>query len=228
MAGKRGEQSSPDVNNKLILKKAVHKRIEQIEAKAFISEREVYEFIRSFFKKYLGIDYEFTREELVKELKKVYLTPEIQKRVNDLFIKISEMEHSSHAFNKDELQGFLLDFKALVDDLIGSHYQKEKSFFRKFGDSVHRFFSRKHKKLLEIDESVLSGEERQVVRMNMLLDNAKRWCGSDLEKSKKAYSELLRIYNSLEPGRKNAYYKPVQELYNMIKVEEEPGMGHGQ
>jgi len=65
MAKERGEDSSKDYSiNKLILKKAVNKKINFILSKAFISEKEVYYLIRSFFKKFLEIDYEFTSEEL--------------------------------------------------------------------------------------------------------------------------------------------------------------------
>lgn len=217
MAEKRGEEASPSAMNKLILKKAVTKRINQIKTKAFISEREVYDLVRSFFKKHLGIDYEFTREELMKELKKVYLTPELQSKVDNLFKEVSEVEHSSKPFQREELDRILDEFKEVVEALIGSHYRKEKSFIKKLKDSLHKLFSRKHETMLEIDESVLSENERVIVKMNMLLDNSKRWSEKDTVKSKQAYKELLGLYNSLDPGRKKAYFKPVNELFRMIK-----------
>jgi len=220
MAKKRGEEPSSGAMNKLILKRAVHKRIKQTLSKAFISEREIYELVRGFFKKYLGVDYEFTHEELIKELRKVYLSPEVQKKVGSLFDKISEIEHTSKAFPREDLEKILVEFRGLVDELIVSHYQKEKSFMKKFRDSVHNLFSHQHKTMLEIDESVLSEKERLIVKMNMLLDNAKRWSDNDLEKAKEAYKELLDLYNSLDDTRKEAYFKPVQELYNMIKSKE--------
>ena len=217
MEEKRGEDTGSGAVNKLILKKAVSKRIKQIQAKAFISEREIYELVRNFFKKYLGVDYEFTREELIKELRKVYISPELQEKVKHLFDHISEIEHSSKAFSKEELEKIIAEFRELVDALIVSHYQKEKSFFKKLRDSLHKHVSRKHHTLLDSDDSVLSNTERIIVKMNMLLDNSKRWADKDIEKAKSAYKELIELYNSLEEGRKEAYYKPVQELYSIIK-----------
>lgn len=220
MAEKRGEKPSSSNVNKLVLKKAVSKRIKQIQAKAFISEREVYDLVRSFFKKYLDIDYEFTREEILKELRKVYIPPDLQDRVKELFEHISEIEHTSKAFSREELEKILAEFKDLVNLLIVSHYQKEKSFFKKLRDSLHKHFSKEHEKILEVDESVFSQTERIIVKMNMLLDNAQRWADKDVEKSKKAYKELIELYNSLDDDRKEAYYKPVQELFHMIKGRE--------
>ena len=217
MAGKRGEQTSSGIENKLVIKKAVSKRISRILEKAFISEREVYDLVRSFFKKYLGIDYEFTREELLKELRKVYIAPGLQERVKHLFNDISKIEHTSKAFPREELEEILVGFESVVDDLIVSHYDKETSFLKKLKDSIHHLFSRKHNTMLEIDESVLSENERLIVKMNMLLDDAKRLSDRDVKKAKKTYHELLLMYNSLSEDRQAAYFKPVQELYNMIK-----------
>jgi hypothetical protein len=217
MAEKRGEDSSNSIINKLILKKAVNKRIEQVLAKAFISEKEVYDLIRSFFKKHLSIDYEFTREELMRELKKIYLSPELQEKVKILLDDISAVEHSSRTFTREELEQILRNFKDVVDGLIVSHYQQEGSFLKKLKDKIQRAFSNKHKKLLEVDASVLTENERMIVKMNMLLDNTKRLCSQDMEKAKENYSELISLYNSLDEPKKKAYFKPVQELYFMLK-----------
>lgn len=220
MAEKRGEDKDSGTYNKLILKKAVDKRIRQIKEKAFITEREVYDLIRSFFKKYLRVDYEFTREEVLNELKLIYISSELKQKVSHLFHHIAKIEHTSKAFSREELEKVLDEFSSVVDDLVGAHYKKEKSFFKKLGHSIHNLFSRKHRKMLDIDESVLSENERVIVKMNMLLDNAKRWSNKDLAKAKEAYKELNELYESLDASRKEVYYKPIEELYSMITNKE--------
>jgi len=219
MVEKRGGEasSSNEGVNKLILKKAAHRRAEQIRSKAFISSREVYDLIRSFFKKHLEIDYEFTHDELMKELRKIYLSPELQAKVYGLFKKVSEIEHSSKSFSREELEQLLIEFKEIVDALIVSHYEKDKSFLRKVKDSLHKMFSREHHKMLQPDDSVLSEHERVIVKMNMLLDNAKRWIDSNPDKAKKTYKELMEIYESLDEPKKEAYFAPINELYKMIQ-----------
>lgn len=220
MVEKRGEQTNPSPNpvNKLILKKAAHRRAEQIRSKAFISPKEVYDLVRSFFKKHLEIDYEFTHDELMKELRKVYLSPDLQEKVNNLFRKVSEIEHTNKNFTREELEALLLEFKEIVDAMIVSHYEQEKSLFKKLKHSIHNLFSKKHKTMLQPDDSILSEHERTIVKMNMLLDNAKRMLDTNLEKSKKDYQELLSIYETLDDVKKKAYFPPINELYHMIKA----------
>ncbi|MBU1198597.1 MAG: hypothetical protein KKF46_00125 [Nanoarchaeota archaeon] len=217
MVEKRGEDASSNKINKLILKRAAHKRTDQILKKAFISEKEVYELIRSFFKKYLEVDYEFTHQEMLSELKRVYLTPELQKKVDGLFKKISAVEHDSASLERKELEKLLVDFKQIVEELIVTHYQQDSSFLKKLKDSIHKLFSREHTKLLELDNSVLSENERTIVKMNMLLDNSKRWANTDISKAKKAYKELISLYDSLDDGKKKVFFGPVNELYQIIQ-----------
>lgn len=217
---KRGEDASLNTQNKLILKKAATKKIEHLKSKAYISEKEVYDLVRSFFKKHLTIDYEFTHEELMNELKKVYLTPELQEKVRNLFEDISNIEHTSKTFTREELEKILKDFQGVVDGLIVSHYQQNKSPFKKIKDWIHKAFSKKHKKVLEAEEGVLVENERSVVKMNMLLDNAKRWVELDLEKAKDAYQELINLYETLDVKKRKAYYEPVQQLYHLINNRE--------
>ena len=130
------------------------------------------------------------------------------------------MEHSSKNFTREELERILSEFKGVVDRLIVSHYQIEKNFFKKLKDSIHKMFSREHHKMLEADETALSENERIIVKMNMLLDNAKRWSDDDIVKAKEAYKELIEFYDSLDEARKKAYFGPVNELYQMIRSKE--------
>jgi hypothetical protein len=217
---KRGEDASSNTQNKLILKKAANKKIDHLRSKAYISDKEVYDLVRSFFKKHLTIDYEFTHEELMNELKKIYLSPDLQEKVRGLFEDISKIEHTSQSFTREELEEILKDFEGVVEGLIVSHYQQDKSFFRKIKDWFHKTFSGKHKKLLDTDETVLVEHERTMVKMNMLLDNAKRWSEIDMGKAKEAYQELMEIYNALDMKKKKAYYEPVQSLYAIITNKE--------
>jgi hypothetical protein len=217
---KRGDDTSSNTQKKLILKKAANKKIEHLRSKAYISEKEVYDLVRSFFKKHLTIDYEFTHEELMNELKKIYLSPDLQEKVKGLFEDVSKIEHTSKTFTREELEEILKDFELVVDGLIVSHYQQKKSFFTKIKDSFHKAFSKKHKKLLESDEEALLENERTVVKMNMLLDNSKRWSDMDLDRAKEAYQELIELYNSLDAKKKKAYYEPVQALYGIITNKE--------
>jgi len=213
MVEKRGDPDS-GVVNKLVLKRAVEHKIRLIAQKAFISEREAYDLIRGFFKKFINIDYEFTSEELTAELRKVYLPAELHASINSILSRVSEMEHLSRSFSKDELVQLLADFQVLVDALISSHYEKH-GLLGRAKDTVHST-GKDHKNVL--DESTLLNEnERVVVKMNILLDNGRRWANKDIEAAKRAYQELLVIYDSLDDEKKAAYFRPVNELFALLK-----------
>jgi hypothetical protein len=217
MDKKRGEESSSV--NRLMLKRAANKKIDSMLSKSYITEKEVYEAIRSFFKKHLEVDYEFTHTELMDELKKIYLSEDLKKRVHSLFERISEFEHNSREFKKEELEEILQEFKTVVDEMIVVHYDKHENFFTKIMHFIHHIFSRKHETMLDdINEEEFFASQRHVVKMNMLLDNAKRMAEkNNLEEAKKFYKELNEIYTSLDENKKQAYYKPVSELFQIIK-----------
>jgi hypothetical protein len=216
MDKKRGEEQS-NLVNKLVLKRAVEHKIKIISEKAFISEREVYDLIRGFFKKFINIDYEFTAEELIHELKKIYIPQENQEMVKTIMQSVSEMEHVSKAFSKEELTLLLANFKKLVEALIISHYEKH-GLFGRFRDSLQGS-TINSKKVLD-DSSLLNENERIIVKMNVLLDNSRRWAEKDSASAKKAYQELLALYNSLDDEKKEAYFKPMHELYSILTSKE--------
>jgi hypothetical protein len=214
MEVKRGEavQGTP---NKMVLKKAVSHKVKQLSEKAVITDREVYDLIRGFFKKYISIDYEFTSEELIKEMRKVYLPGDLHKRVSLLLSAVSEMEHLSREFSKIELLHILQEFNSIVNDMITTHYE-DKGFLKKIADWLHLGVSKEPESALDPNR-LLSENERIVVKMNMLLDNGRRFADKNPELAKKCYHELRQMYESLDHEKKKAYYMAVSELYAMLK-----------
>jgi len=219
MVEKRGE--SDNITNKLVLKKAVESKINHLLGKPSVSEKEVYDLIREFFKKYLGVDFEFTSDELVRELRRVYVTPDMQERIHNLMDRVSEIEYLSKKFSSEELNVLLQDFKILVDELIVYHYEN-KSLFKKVKDVLCGSVSKKHKKVMEDSEkNCFSETERRVVKMNMLLDDAKRLLKKDdVHQAKQVYTELIDVYNGLSEEKKKAYYPLVTEVYGSINSKE--------
>ena len=212
MTEKRGELDS-SLANKLVLKKAVEHKIRQVSEKAFVSEKEVYDLIRGFFKKYISIDYEFTSEELMREMRKIYLPGDLPQRVKALLDKIAEIEHLTRTFSKEELLKILEDFRGIVDAMITTHYEN-KSIFTKVMDALHLTSV---KNVMPDDVKLLNENERMVVKMNMLLDNGRRYADKDVAAAKSSYEELMVLYNNLDPERKVAYFRPVSELYALLK-----------
>ncbi len=212
MVEKRGEKES-ELVNKLILRNAVSHQVKVLSSKAFITEREVYDLVRGFFKKYINIDYEFTSDELIHELKKIYLPLQLQDQLSKILSQISEIEHLTRSFSRQELVSLLASFESLVVALIANHYEKQ-TLTTKLKHLFHKSVSTEHKDLFEKGAVT---DESSIVKMNILLDNARRWSKNDMDSAKKAYKELMELYNTLDDDKKKAYFGPVNELYGILK-----------
>ena len=75
--GKVGENDS-----KIVLRKNTMRDINYLLSKNWFTEQDVYSLVKSFLKGYLNINYEFTKDELLEEMKNVYVPYTIR---NDFF-----------------------------------------------------------------------------------------------------------------------------------------------
>ena len=124
MEEKRGE-----LLNKPLLKEVFLKRTNYLASKQIIKDQEIYNLIKDFFKEFLHIDYEFTREELAEELKKVYLDKNSRQKIDALFEKVFKIQYSDENLSEKELRLILSDFDKLLRMLLPTH--KKKSMFQK-------------------------------------------------------------------------------------------------
>ncbi len=135
MAEKRGEEG---VSEKLLLKKAVKKRVEYLLKKPSVRVEEAYNLVKSFFKAYTGRDYEFTREELLKELDKVYLEPGLKKSLSEVIEKLGVVEFAPVSYSTEEVKTLLSSFARDVELLIHANTLK-----KSFWDKVFEYFKEK-------------------------------------------------------------------------------------
>ncbi|MBU1976120.1 MAG: hypothetical protein KKG59_06990 [Nanoarchaeota archaeon] len=111
MVEKRGE-------NRLLLKEIFLKRTNYLLSKQILKEKEVYNIVRDFFKEYYNVDYEFTQNELMDELKKIYFEPETRKKVEQLLEKAFKIQYSDKPLEIEELKSILKQFSKLLDTII--------------------------------------------------------------------------------------------------------------
>ena len=171
MENKRGEQLNPSSTNKFLLKQNTYKNINQILSLEIIPEKEVYNLIRNFFKSYLDLDYEFTNEELQKELKQVYFSHELKQDTSSLFNSLSQIEYFSKPLSQITLKNLLLNFKDIIDEIVTVHYEKQASFMTKIQHSLHTFLSN-HTNSQTKEESVtkINREQEPTIQSNEVQD----------------------------------------------------------
>lgn len=247
MAKKRGVEDASSSTNKFLLKQNTYKNIRSLLSLDTIPEKEVYNLIRDFFKKYLNIDYEFTNEELKKELKKVYFSHELKEDTSLLFDHLSRIEYLSQPLSQEELRNLLNKFKDIMDELITVHYKKQASFIEKMKDSLHQFLENSKKKDKkekfkenkqtksevskesikpdEVKETIkeISVEPEEIVeetpkdKIQNILSEIDSLYDKDLLQARKKYSELLSLYNSLGDKDKAKFFQKIQKVYAELK-----------
>ncbi|MFC1648642.1 hypothetical protein ACFL1B_04245 [Nanoarchaeota archaeon] len=112
MAKKRGEDSSSD---KLALKRAVQKKITYLMKKPKLHPGQIYNLIKDYFKACSGHEYEYTREELLRELNKIYLEESMKERLEDVILKLGVVEFAPADYTQEELKSMLEIFSHAVD-----------------------------------------------------------------------------------------------------------------
>ncbi|MFP4524399.1 MAG: hypothetical protein ACLFO2_03765 [Candidatus Woesearchaeota archaeon] len=111
------------------------KKIAYLQSKRSLKDLEVYRLIKEFFKEYLHAHYEFTFDELVKELDKVYIEKKLRENVYKLLRDFSTIEYKDEEMPQETLQQVLSTFSKLVDALIKSPSEKKQGFLSKlFGN----------------------------------------------------------------------------------------------
>lgn len=118
-----------------LLREVTQKKIAYLQSKHSLKDVEVYRLIKEFFKEYLHAHYEFTFDELVKELDKVYIEKNLRENVYKLLKDFSTIEYKDEEMPQETLQQVLATFSKLVDALIKSPTEKKQGFLSKlFGN----------------------------------------------------------------------------------------------
>ncbi len=83
------------------------------------TQEEVYQFIRNFFSEFLKINYEFTYEELTKELNKIYIKPDLKKEIDDFLLNLSKIEYLyENDLEQEDIKELLEKIKHTIEAVI--------------------------------------------------------------------------------------------------------------
>lgn len=207
MEDRRGE-----VLDKPLFREVFLKRTSYLLSKRVVKEQEVYNLVRDFFKEYLQVDYEFTKEELEEEMKKVYLEPKMRDKISSFLNRAFSIQYNEQPLEDKELRVLLQDFTKLVNTLI--HRYKKKSFMQKL---MSRFKN---------DSSDESDSASQIVseqgEFSQLFQKAEDAVGNDVEQAKELYKQLNQLYSGLDEKKKKKFFKPMGQLYERIKASQAP------
>jgi|GEM_PF-3751661 hypothetical protein len=231
---KNRRNKAEETNPKKIIYESTKKKIDYVLSKSEIKEEEVYELVKGFFKEYLKLDYEFTNQELMEELKKVYLEKELLDQLEDFLKKMALIESFDNNFSPAELRKMLTRFDGMIKELIGPiEEQKKKSLFGGMLESLKNKkkakksqIEQKEEKLREkVKEESKTGSApsmsaascqkkiRELLKLIKRKIRARQW-----DEAKKIYMDLLNVYENADKVTKHKYYDLIYNLYSKLAV----------
>ncbi|MFH1771037.1 MAG: hypothetical protein ABH828_05800 [archaeon] len=228
--GKLGEQGA-----RAVLRKNILRDIKYLQSKGLITNNEIYYLIKNFLKNYMNLNYEFTKDELLEELKNIYLPYRIRDDFFRFVDTIFMFEYSEVSYSDKELRDFLKEFEGYMEYLLVP--SKEPAVKQGFFSSLrHKLIgyvekSNKEKKgevaeekepdtFIEKEEfpvEVIDSVKAAHADINGLIEKIyDSISNKDVESASAIYREALSLYNELTPEEKVNYYETLNEAYESI------------
>ena len=156
---------------------------------------EFSKIVREYFKYVLNIDYEFTYNELLNELKKKGINPEIEILLIDFFKRATQTEFAGNKIRRRELQTLINEMKEMV----------------------HLTSKEKPKNILKLIE--IPAKIKDVDKVFIVITNIEKLLErNDIDRAMKLYIKVLDAYNKLEEKDKDSVYPILTRLYKELKL----------
>ena len=195
-------------DSKLNLHKQIHHKILHAKTRARITDKDVYILSKDFFMQLLDLDYEFSHEELIEELKKTYMEKKDLDKAIKFINKMGKMEFTSNNFSHEELKGMLDELHEILDHLV--HEEEHIGWFEKLR---RRLGKAEAEKIIEEP-----ADKEYIEQLKECLEKIKT--ENDNEKMKEHYQEAITTYELLSEKAKIKYYNNLLKIYYLINNEE--------
>lgn len=164
---------------------------------------------KNFFKELLGLNYEFTYNELAKELK----NKGKRKEFIDICQRFSELKYSGSKISKEELGIFADELESFFRKERRRKEEQELGVSKAF---QHRkgFFGNLAYAIKAVKES--KSENTRKKRIFELMKEEEEALKTDMEIAKNIYNRILASYYRLPPKEKKEVYERLNKFYNDI------------
>ena len=170
--------------------------------------KEFVRIIRDFLSGLLKIEYEFTYEELCKEIGKHEISMPLRIMIVTFFKKISEISYKGYKMKKPELKELISEARMIVkfgsEEYVEGKTEKEE--FKKERPKEKQKIKKESKIILEIYKELIKAKNSIKKR--------------DIDSAKLAYIRIKEFYEELPVKEKRNIYKKIVVLYNKIKEKE--------
>jgi hypothetical protein len=141
MSKKEGENTSSSVmsaskdskterNAKKLLMEAIIKKIDYYSAKSTVLDLDLYYLVKDFFKEFLELKYEFSLDDLLNEIDKMYLDTKFKDKATDFVNKIKIIEYADNSFGEQAIKDLIREFSVLARELAKTSEPEKKGFFK--------------------------------------------------------------------------------------------------
>ncbi|MFH1915839.1 MAG: hypothetical protein ABIJ21_01110 [Nanoarchaeota archaeon] len=176
MEKKRGVERKD--SEKELFKDIYLKRCEYLLKRRLLKEQEIYNLVRDFFKELLDIEYEFTEQELIEELKSVYMEESTQKRLHRLIKDVFRIQYEEKSLSDEELKKVIGEFQKSIDILVTE--RPKKSILHKI---LHSFLRKREPRLAELQKEARTEDRKKDVPV--LDSGLKKAIGDRFQEEKK-------------------------------------------
>lgn len=227
------EVTTVDIESRILLRRNTLRDVNYLISKSWVTEAELYNLVKGFLKSYLNLGYEFTKEELFKELTNVYMPYAIRTDFFKFIEQVFLFEYSDVEFTNDEIRLLLHEFKKYVELLLSSSFSQSsigrKILLKKARKKLVSYLSsivyKDKKKHYHEEEIVEQPHELQTIDpimnahidINSLIEKVYISIDhADYESAKSLYNKVLSKYQFLTADEKTHYYSILNEVYRAL------------
>ncbi|PIN72874.1 hypothetical protein COV21_00810, partial [Candidatus Woesearchaeota archaeon CG10_big_fil_rev_8_21_14_0_10_45_5] len=178
------------------------------------SAKELSFILREFFKGGFGLKYEFTSDELSRELKKLPLSTNIKIAALSFAKKLEELEFSGFRIKKSEISEMITQARRIIIELTRQIEEASKSGQENRAQNANLDVNAR-KDLQSQDSAGSAGSA--VEEISRMLDEGLSMAKSgNYAAARAAYSKISAIYLKLDDSSKKNVKPSIIELYRMI------------
>jgi len=150
--------------------------------------------IRQHFKASYNIDYEFTYEELLHELKKRDVDPALQKIVGSFFKRIPQIEFGGTTLDKQELQSLIEEMHSIVSLTAGTSESQE-DLRKRLKKITVKGPSRIYQLISQAELHLRLGEVKEAMKFYVLIK--REYDVLDDKHKKHLYDQVRRLFDEI-------------------------------
>ncbi len=200
------KKESEQQKSLLAIRAETESKIRLAKSKRHLDQKEVYDITKTFFRELLQLKYEFTHEELIEELQKIYLDKNHHEKIKTFIKKIGMMEYTNKTYSDDELNEMLDEMTAIITILIRHH--SKKTILHKIMTALGIYRLKRTPSTKDTTEA-----KEELFRLLRIVEDE-----TDIEKAKHIYSKSLEQYNHLTKEEKEKYYQDLMKTYNKLNT----------